>query len=68
MIQKTEGILIQESTSVLSSETEKEVAAIEMVNELVKNSRWGRASTDVWLGKWTVDWLGSSEELINSLC
>lgn len=59
MIEKTEGILIQESTNLLSSETEKEVAAIEMV---VKNSRWGRASTDVWLGKWKVDWLGSSEK------
>lgn len=32
MIEKTEGNLIRESTNLLSSETEKEVAAIEMVN------------------------------------
>lgn len=32
VIEKTEGNLIQESTSLLSSETEKEVAAIEVVN------------------------------------
>lgn len=32
MIEKTEGNLIQESTNLLFSETEKEVAAIEVVN------------------------------------
>lgn len=66
MSEKMEGILTQESTDVLSSETEREVAAIEMVNNSARPAHGGG---QVQMFGWeNGKWIGWVEELTNSLC